>query len=48
MHLGVDYVIGYHVHQPEDYMVDDVMLPPDSELPPEDDDEDAGWEIEGF
>lgn len=48
VHLGVDYVIGYHVHQPEDYMVDDVMLPPDSELPPEDDDEDAGWEIEGF
>lgn len=48
VHLGVDYVIGYHVHQPEDYMVDTVMLPPDSELPPEDDDEDAGWEIEGF
>jgi diguanylate cyclase (GGDEF)-like protein len=47
VNLGIDFVVGYHVHEPEEYMVDDVFLPPASELPDEGDDEDAGWEIEG-
>ena len=47
VNLGIDFVVGYHVHEPEEHMVDDVFLPVTTELPGEDWDEDDGWEIEG-
>jgi diguanylate cyclase (GGDEF)-like protein len=30
--LGVDYVTGYHVHAPEHFMVEDILLPSSSEI----------------